>query len=130
MTSALRAPRACFQAVAFVASLRSMKRLNRKERMRLMKFVCSFAWADLEIRPEEREFIRKMVARLSLNGDDGDKVQSWLDLPPAPESIDPTLVPTAHRHVFIRAIKGVIAADGEIAPEEVENFRLFHDLVQ
>jgi hypothetical protein len=32
--------------------------------------------------------------------------------------------------VFIEAIKGVIAADGEIAPEEIENFRLFHDLVQ
>ena len=34
------------------------------------------------------------------------------------------------RQVFIEAIKGVIAADGEIAPEEIENFRLFHDLVQ
>jgi uncharacterized tellurite resistance protein B-like protein len=107
-----------------------LDRLDRGERMRLMKFVCSFAWADLEIRPEEREFIHKMVARLALDGDDGDRVQSWLDLPPSPESIDPTLVPSAHRQVFIQAIKGVIAADGEIAPEEVENFRLFHDLVQ
>jgi uncharacterized tellurite resistance protein B-like protein len=107
-----------------------LDRLDRRERMRLMKFVCSFAWADLEIRPEERAFVHKMVARLALDDDDGDQVQSWLDLPPAPESIDPTLVPTAHRRVFIQAIKGVIAADGEIAPEEVENFRLFHDLVQ
>jgi hypothetical protein len=98
--------------------------------MRLMKFVCSFAWADLEIRPEERAFVRKMVARLALDGDDGEEVRSWLEVPPEPETVDPTTVPTAHRRVFIEAIKGVIAADGEIAPEEVENFRLFHDLVQ
>jgi uncharacterized tellurite resistance protein B-like protein len=107
-----------------------LDRLDRGERMRLMKFVCSFAWADLEIRPEERAFIREMVARLALDGEDGEEVRSWLDLPPEPESIDPTLVPATHRRVFIEAIKGVIAADGEIAPEEIENFRLFHDLVQ
>jgi len=107
-----------------------LDRLDRRERMRLMKFVCSFAWADLEIRPEEREFVRDMVARLALDGDEGEEVQRWLDVPPAPESIDPTLVPTAHRQVFIDAIKGVITADGEIAPEEIENFRLFHDLVR
>ena len=29
-----------------------MEQLDRNERMRLMKFVCSFAWADLEIHPE------------------------------------------------------------------------------
>ncbi len=107
-----------------------LDRLDRGERMRLMKFVCSFAWADLEVRPEERAFIREIVARLALDGEDGEEVRSWLDLPPEPESIDPTLVPATHRRVFIEAIKGVIAADGEIAPEEVENFRLFHDLVQ
>ena len=107
-----------------------LERLDRRERMRLMKFVCSFAWADLEIRPEEREFIHTMVARLALDDDEGEKVQAWLDVPPAPESVDPTLVPSAHRRVFIEAIEGIIASDGEIAPEEIENFRLFHDLVQ
>lgn len=95
-----------------------------------MKFVCSFAWADLEIRPEEREFIGTMVTRLALDDDEGEKVQAWLEVPPAPESVDPTLVPSAHRRVFIEAIEGIIASDGEIAPEEIENFRLFHDLVQ
>ena len=107
-----------------------LERLERGEKMRLMKFVCSFAWADLEIRPEEREFIREMVSRLSLDDEDGEQVRGWLDLPPAPESIDPTGVPIAHRRVFIEAIRGVIEADGEIAPEELENFRLFHDLVR
>jgi uncharacterized tellurite resistance protein B-like protein len=107
-----------------------LDRLDRSERMRLMKFVCSFAWADLEIRPEERDFIRKMVTRLALDEEEEEAVQAWLDLPPDPESIDPTMVPAAHRRVFIEAIEGIIASDGEIAPEEIENFRLFHDLVQ
>jgi uncharacterized tellurite resistance protein B-like protein len=107
-----------------------LDRLDRSERMRLMKFVCSFAWADLEIRPEEREFIRKMVTRLALDDEEEEEVQAWLDLPPDPESVDPTMVPSAHRRVFIEAIEGIIASDGEIAPEEIENFRLFHDLVQ
>ena len=83
-----------------------LDRLGRGERMRLMKFVCSFAWADLEIRPEERQFIREMVTRLALDEEEEEEVQAWLELPPAPESIDPTLVPSAHRQVFIEAIKG------------------------
>jgi len=107
-----------------------LDRLDRRERMKLMKFVCSFAWADLEIRPEEREFIRKMVIRLALDEEEEEEVQAWLDLPPEPESIDPTTVPSAHRRVFIETIEGIIASDGKIAPEEIENFRLFHDLVQ
>ena len=40
--------------------------LSSQDRLRLMKFVCSFAWADLEIRPEERVFVAQMVRRLEL----------------------------------------------------------------
>jgi uncharacterized tellurite resistance protein B-like protein len=107
-----------------------IERLERSDRLRLMKFVCSFAWADLEIRPEEREFIAGMVNRLTLDEEDREKVQGWLELPPSPESIDPTQVPIAHRKVFIDAIRGVISADGEVSPEELESFRLFQDLVR
>jgi len=97
--------------------------------MRLMRFVCSFAWADLEIRPEEREFVHAMIERLTLDDEEREAVRGWLDLPPEPESIDPTLVPRAHRRVVIEAIGGIIAADGRIAPEEYESFRIFQDLV-
>ena len=107
-----------------------LERLERNDRLRLMKFVCSFAWADLEIRPEEREFIARMVNRLTLAEADRERVQGWLDLPPTPESVDPTRVPIAHRKIFIEAIQGVISADGEISPEELESFRLFQDLVR
>ncbi len=106
-----------------------LDRLDRKDRMRLMRFVCSFAWADLEVRPEERDFVGKMVTRLTLDEEDRKKVQAWLDIPPAPDDIDPTLVPPAHREIFLDAIRGVITADGEVAQEEYENFRLFQDLM-
>jgi uncharacterized tellurite resistance protein B-like protein len=107
-----------------------LDRLDRRERLRLMKFVCSFAWADLEVQPEEREFVAKMITRLTLDSEDREQVEGWLRVPPSPEAIDPTQVPPDHREVFLDAIRGVIAADGEITSEELENFRLFQDLLQ
>jgi len=106
-----------------------MDRLNQRERMRLMKFVCSFAWADLEIRPEERAFVKTLIERLSLDEEERVKVVGWLDVPPDIESIDPTLVPHEHRRIFLDEIEGVIQSDGEIAPEERENYRIFEALL-
>ena len=40
--------------------------LPREDRLRLMKFVCSFAWADLEIHVKEREFVGKMISPQNL----------------------------------------------------------------
>ena len=44
-----------------------LQSLDRTERLQLMKFVCSFAWADLEVRPEEREFVARLIRRLDMN---------------------------------------------------------------
>ena len=107
-----------------------LDRLDARDRLRLMKFICSFAWADLEIRPEEREYVAKVMARLDLSADERKRVEGWLEVPPSPESIDPTQVPREHRVLFVEAIEGVIAADGEIAPEERENLGLFKALVE
>jgi len=106
-----------------------LDQLGRDERLRLMKFVCSFAWADLRIHPEEREFVRRMVRRLGLDAEERKRVNRWLRVPPDPESVDPTAVPLEHRKIFLQAVEGVIAADGEIAPEERENLTLFKDLL-
>ena len=106
-----------------------LSRLRRKDRLRLMKFVCSFAWADLEIRPEERAFVARMVGRLELDDDDKRRVAEWLEVPPSPDSIDPTLIPAEHRRVFLEAIEGVILSDGEVSPEEHENLTLFEKLL-
>lgn len=103
--------------------------LAPEARLTLMKFVCSFAWADLEIRDEEREFVARLVRRLDLGSEERKRVDGWLELPPPPESVDPTRIPVEHRQVFVEAIRGVIAADGEIADEERENLALFSALL-
>ena len=46
-----------------------LEELDRDERMRLMRFVCSFAWADLEVQSEEKSFVSKMIRRLDLDDD-------------------------------------------------------------
>jgi len=107
----------------------ALQDLSASDRMRLMKFVCSFAWADLEIHPRERDFVERMIERLQLDADEHARVRSWLAVPPAPETIDPTQIPLEHRRVFVRSIKDVILADGQIAPEESENLALLEDLL-
>ena len=106
-----------------------MDQLDRDDRLRLVKFVCSFAWADLEIRPEERAFVNHIVESLELNDEDQSKVEGWMAIPPSPESVDPTRIPLTHRKLFLDSIQGVIASDGEIAPEERENLALLRDLL-
>jgi hypothetical protein len=103
--------------------------MDRRDRMRLMKFVCSFAWADLEVRPEERAFVAGLIERLGLDDEEVGRVTGWLQTPPPPDAIDPTDVPREHRQVFLDAVQGVVAADGHVAPEERENLDLFRDLL-
>lgn len=107
-----------------------LRQLDRAERLRLMKFVCSFAWADLEIHPAERKFVAKLVQRLELDEQDAAQVREWLTVPPRPESVDPTAIPVEHRKLFVTTVEGIIAADGEISPEERETFGLFKLLIQ
>ena len=106
-----------------------MDQLNREDRLRLVKFVCSFAWADLEIRPEERSFVDQIVQSLELSDEDQSKVEGWLAVPPNPETVDPTRIPLAQRKLFLDSIEGVIVSDGEVAPKERENLALLRDLL-
>ncbi len=106
-----------------------LTQLSTTDRLRLMKFVCSFAWADLEVRPEERVFIARLIRRLELSAEEEVQVHGWLDVPPAPDSVDPTLIPSEHRRVFLDAIEGVIGSDGETSPEELDNLELFRQLL-
>lgn len=107
-----------------------LNRLDTRDRLRLMKFICSFAWADLQIRPEEREYVAKIMARLDLGREEREQVEGWLQVPPSPDSVDPTAIPQEHKVIFVEAVEGVIAADGEIAPEERENLGLFKALLE
>lgn len=104
-------------------------RLDRRERLRLVEFVCSFAWADFEIQPEEREFIAGLIRRLDLDADERRQVDLWLERPPRIENLDPTAIPAAHRRHFVEAIEGLIAADGAVQEEERDTFEIFKQLL-
>lgn len=106
-----------------------LDQLDRNERLRLVQFVCSFAWADFEIQPEEREFIAQLIRRLELGDDEDRQVQQWLDRPPSLDDLDPTSIPAAHRRFFVEAIEGLIFADGEVAEEERDSFEIFKMLL-
>ena len=47
----------------------SLHKLPREDRLRLMRFVCSFAWADLEVKKTERALVSKMAKKLGLDPD-------------------------------------------------------------
>jgi len=106
-----------------------LTKLTRPERLRLMRFVCSFVWADLEVKEKERKFVRSMVKRLGLQ-DDAAQVEKWLEVPPRAEELDPGQIPLAHRQIFLDAARAAIAADGEIDPEEREAFSLLEQLIR
>jgi len=106
-----------------------LTKLDKQDRLRLMKFVCSFAWADLEIVDQERRIIHRMVEKFGLEPDERDQVARWLELPPKAEEVDPAAVPHAHRQIFLQAAREVVAADGEISEDERENLALLEQLL-
>ena len=94
--------------------------LSREDRLLLLKFVCAFAWTDLEVRDSERRFVRRLVERLKLDADDSRQVEEWLSIAPSPQSVDPARVPPALRRTFVEAVRALIHADGQADPEERE----------
>lgn len=109
---------------------RMMRSLDRKDRLRLMKFICSFAWADLAIQDEERAFIKRVIKKLDLDADERDMVDEWLEVPPRPEEVDPTDIPIEHREIFRDAARAVVVADGRVDEEESINLALLDSLLK
>jgi uncharacterized tellurite resistance protein B-like protein len=106
------------------------KELDREDRLRLVRFLCSFAWADLRVHDREKAFIRKMVKKLSLGDDEVKEAEKWLKVPPRPEEVDPAEIPLEHRKLFLDAARAVVLADGVVNPEERINLELLEELLQ
>ena len=103
--------------------------LDREDRLRLLRFVCSFAWADLEVREAERTFLKNLLRRLGLEHDDAATVDAWLQVPPRAEDVDPFDIPHAHRRVFLEVMAEMVEADGDVDEAEVENYLLLKQLL-
>ncbi len=110
--------------------LAPLQELTRDERLLLMRFVCSFAWMDLEVKQEERDLVARLVRRLQLDDEEKERVFRWLESPPSPDSVDPALVPRAHRMTFLRAVESTVTVDGEVSPEEREALFVFAQLIR
>jgi uncharacterized membrane protein YebE (DUF533 family) len=104
--------------------------LNKEDRLQLMRFVCSFAWADLEIADAERDFIVKMVVRLKLDDEEQEQVAQWLEVPPPADDLDPADVPKEHRQLFLDAAKAMILSDGSVEDVEAENLIILDQLLR
>ena len=100
------------------------------DRLRLMRFVCSFAWADHQVRERERAFILRLSKRLHLTPDELSAVEGWLEKPPSADELDPAQVPLKHRSLLLTAVRGVIGADGHVDPDEAESLELLEELLR
>lgn len=102
--------------------------LAREDRLRLMKFVCSLAWADLEVHRAERAFVRRMTARLGLAPDEVAQVDQWLQVPP--HDADPEEIPRAHRSLFLGTLRELVGVDGSVDEQERASLALLEDLLK
>jgi hypothetical protein len=107
-----------------------MQELSREDRLRLLRFVCSFAWTDLEVNDEERDFVRRLVDRFDLSEEDRVRVGQWLERPPAPDEVDPADVPISHRELFLHMARSVVATDGRLEPGERDSLAIFEELLR
>lgn len=107
-----------------------LDQLDREDRLQLMRFVCSFAWADLEITDQERELIVKMVIRLGLDEEEQKQVAGWLEVPPPADDLDPADIPKEHRQLFLDAAKAMILSDGTVGDVEAENLIILDQLLR
>lgn len=108
---------------------RMLRKLGPEDRLRLMKFLCSFAWADLRVHEKEKVFIRKMVKKLSLDAKESAAVENWLKVPPRADEVDPQEIPADHRQFFVDSVRAIILADGEVDPEERISLSLLEELL-
>jgi uncharacterized tellurite resistance protein B-like protein len=104
--------------------------LSRTQRLQLLRFVTSFAWADLEVTPAERSFIHRLVSRLNLDPKEARQVEGWMKVPPPPDDIDPTTVPHEHRLLLLTVVREMMEVDGDVSDEERENLALLEQLTR
>lgn len=108
----------------------SINELPKEDRLRLMGFVCSFAWADLEIQEGERDLVRKLVRQLDLSDDESQQVEAWLEVPPRAEDVDPNDIPAEHKQIFLNIALQMVGADGNVDQAEMENLSLLEQLLR
>ncbi len=109
--------------------IEGLARLTHTERLQLMKFVCSAVWSDLEVNAPEQRLVLSLALHLGLPEEEIRQVQRWIQVPPPPEEVDPNLVPSRHRALFLQAVEEAMKADAEVDPPEAESLRILRELL-
>ena len=104
--------------------------LDKESRIRLVRFVCSFAWADLEVAEAERSLVTRMLDQLGLDDSEKAMAEQWLKLPPDPEDVDPMDIPVEHRQIFLNTVLQMVGVDGVVDPNEMETLAVFEKLLR
>jgi len=99
--------------------------LTEAERIELMRFMCSFAWADGEVQAGERVVLERVLNSLNLNPDDRAKAETWLSEAPDMTAFDFAAIPAKTRGVFVDHAFEVASADGGLAVEEMRHLKMF-----
>ena len=106
-----------------------METPETEDRLRLLRFVCSFAWADLEVSEPEQRYVRELMNRLDLTPEERAEVEGWLVHPPPAEDIDPFEIPMEHRQAVLQAVAELIRADGVVSEGELDCFMILESLI-
>ncbi len=75
--------------------------LTTEEKLSVMRFICAFAWADLEVQNAERKLIKQIMTALDLDEEHHPTVMNWLDRPPRAEDVDPLTVPDSLKDIIL-----------------------------
>ena len=106
-----------------------LEQLSPESRLLLLKFLCAFAWADLEIKDKEQSFLERVARHFDLRVSEIDQFAGWLKVPPRADELDPEQVPRAERELFLSMVVQLIDADGDVSEEERENLLLLEEIL-
>lgn len=99
--------------------------LSAGERVELMRFLCSFAWADDEVQDEERVILIKVLDNIGLEPGDRATVLTWLERRPDMTGFDFAAIPRDKRELFLDLAFSVASAHGGLAKEELSHLQMF-----
>lgn len=103
--------------------------LTDEEKLRLVRFMSSFAWADLDVTERERNLIRLLVERLGLPAQAAEEAVGWLEHPPSEEDLDPNDIPIEHRRLFVEIATELVGVDGLVDEMAIEALAIFESLL-
>ena len=103
----------------------NLDQLSEAERVELMRFLCSFAWADGEVQAPERELLERVLGGLKLGAQARAEVTAWLFSPPDMTGFDFAAIPAEKRQLFLDQAFAIASAHGGLAAEELRHLEMF-----